>query len=160
MTENIIGNHDSLFRHLSTLFYSVTCRLFFLLLLTLAGWTLELQDFNIFSKEGSAFASPAYAPDVRISRIVSDWISPGSWKYTERKKKRNSKFEIELQNNLCIYFQICFTTRKSKQSFITICLNNILSSNSRQKAGGLTALPHTKSDDNSPSKVYLFFKIS
>ena len=96
----------------------------------------------------------------QMKKTQSHWPCHQVATYTEIKKKHNSKFEIELQSNLWIYFHICFTTWKSTQSLITICLINILSFKSRQKAGDQTALTHTKSDSSSLSKVYLFCKIS
>ena len=42
--------------------------------------------------------------------------------HTEYKMKCNTKFEIELQNNLWVYSYIVFTTWKSKQSLIILCL--------------------------------------
>ena len=54
--------------------------------------------------------------------------------YTERKKKRNAKFDIDFQNNHSIYFHNFFTTSKSNQSLILIWEIIILSFESRHKA--------------------------
>ena len=66
--------------------------------------------------------------------------------YTERKKKRNTKFDIEYQNNKWIYFHNFFHQIK-----VMIWLMIILSHN---------AVPHAKSEENPLSKVCIFLKIS
>ena len=66
--------------------------------------------------------------------------------YTERKKKRNTKFDLEFQNNHWIYFQNLFTAWKSIQSLIMIWQIIILSFKSRHKAVGQNAVLHTKSE--------------
>ena len=66
------------------------------------------------------------------------------WKYTERKKKRNTTFDIEFQNNDWIYFYNIFNARKSNESLFMIWLIVSLSSKRHQKAGN-NSVPHTKS---------------
>ena len=77
--------------------------------------------------------------------------------YTERKKKRNLKFDIDFQNNHLMYFHNYFTTWKSHQSLILIWEIIILSFESRYKAKGQNAVPHTKSEEKMLSKVWFFF---
>ena len=69
--------------------------------------------------------------------------------YTERKKKRNTKFDIKYQNNDWIHFHNFLTTRKSNQSLIITWLIISLSSKRHQKAEGHNAVPHTKSEEKS-----------
>ena len=76
------------------------------------------------------------------------------WKYTECKKKRNTKFDTEFQN--WIYFHNFITTWKFNQSLIMIWLTMILNFKSRQKAGCHYAITHTKSEENPLSKVWSF----
>ena len=76
---------------------------------------------------------------------------------TERKKKRNTKFDIDFQSNHCIYLHNFFTTWKSNQSLIMIWEIIILSIESHRKAEGQNAVPHTQSEEKTLSKVWLFF---
>ena len=80
--------------------------------------------------------------------------------YTERKKKRNTKFDIELQNYHWIYVLNLFTTWTSNLSLITIWQTIGLCFKSCHKAISQLAIPHTKSEEETLSKVWNFCKIS
>ena len=76
--------------------------------------------------------------------------------YIERKMQRNTKFDIEYQNNNWITFHNFVTTRKSNQSLIMIWLITSLSSKRHQKTGGHNAVSHTKSIENPLSRSASF----
>ena len=73
--------------------------------------------------------------------------------YTERKKKRNMMFDIEFQNYHWIYFLNLFITWITNQSLIMVWQIISLSFKSRHKAVSQNAVPHTKSEEETQTKV-------
>ena len=65
--------------------------------------------------------------------------------YTERKMKRKTKFNVEFQNNNCIYIVFSPHVSPSVNEHAT---TNRLSSKRRHKAGGHNAVPLTKSKES------------